>query len=44
MKLSEEDIRHFQILFEKESGRPISQEEAQEYAEALINLINIFKF
>lgn len=34
--------KEFQSLYEKEAGQKISEEKAQEYAEALINLVHIF--
>jgi hypothetical protein len=42
MKLSEEEIRRFQKLFEEEYGQLISEKEVKEYAEALIAIASLF--
>ena len=39
LHLSDEDVREFQILFECETGKRISEEQAREYATSLVELV-----
>jgi hypothetical protein len=39
IRLSPEDITEFQALFQKETGKEITTEQAAEYAERLVRLV-----
>lgn len=41
MKLTDKDIVGFSELWEREMGKPITNEQAREYAENLLGLVQI---